>query len=101
MKKSVFKLDFWKSFWDSRKPVPRPVIYTYSCSVDSCTARTMQKENVNPRLRWIDTRLQDPDTLEMKRVTLCPQHAREILNLDEDFYVRTERAEAFVCLEKQ
>ena len=96
---NILKLDFWKSFWESRKPISRPVIRTFSCSVDTCKAQTLQKENVNPRLRWIETTLTDPDTLENKKVILCPDHAREILNLDEDFYIRTERTEALVCSE--
>jgi hypothetical protein len=67
----------------------------FECSVIECPHVTVNPQNPDPRLRWaINLELKDEE--KTVRVNLCPQHVRELLFVDEDFFDRLSRTERFV-----
>lgn len=70
--------------------------FVRECIIIGCPETTSGERQGDVRRRWIiDLPLKDENNQE-KLVNLCPTHARELLNLDEEFYQTTERTEKFV-----
>jgi len=66
----------------------------HECTVLGCEATTTEPSHPNPRFRWAIFELPDDDGVKI--VKLCPEHVREILPVDDDFFERVERTEKFI-----
>ena len=74
----------------------KPSMFPHHCTIVGCVETTSRERWDNPRDRWIiNLPLTDENNIDVL-VSLCPRHARELLNLDEDWYQTTERSEKFV-----
>lgn len=68
----------------------------YQCSIIGCQHVTTNPLNKNPRLRWVVAMELKDDNDKFVLINLCPQHVREFMHVDEDFFERTERTEKFI-----
>jgi hypothetical protein len=66
----------------------------YSCSVNTCVAKTRKPQNPNPRLRWmIGIVVADENEKEIV-LNLCPHHIREFFpELTEEAFKGLEKTE--------
>lgn len=68
----------------------------FECSLATCQNWTETPHSQNVRQRWLVDYPLTNDDGGMTKLTLCPEHAKEYLNLNEIFYDDLEKTEKYI-----